>query len=357
MEKIENDISYIYSKNLVDISNLLPIHKNRSSFIHELISSFDLFEKMEIIEAIPAKKKELLNYHSKEYIEKFENLESDEEEEEEIFEGIFEYIKMISGATLTACRTLMNTDSNICINWEGGRHHAKKSKSSGFCYVNDIVLGILELLKKYKKIMYIDIDVHHGDGVEEAFYSSPNVFTVSFHMHGPGIFPNSGFLESTGKGRGKNFNINVPLKEGIDDENYFYIFEKIIKNSFEKFKPEVCIMVCGADGLSGDPLGKFNLTQESYSKCLKLVLNLTQELSSKLLVLGGGGYNNKNVSKLFTTLTSIILNEKISNDIPENEKYFELYAPEFNLEIKKGKDKNLNSKEDLDEIIDFIMTN
>ena len=79
---------------------------------------------------------------------------------------------------------------------------------------------------------------------------------------------------------------SFPNKEGIDDENYFYIFEKIINNSFEKFKPDACIIVCGADGLSGDPLGKFNLTQESYSNCLKLVLKLTQEFSTKLLVLG-----------------------------------------------------------------------
>jgi acetoin utilization deacetylase AcuC-like enzyme len=111
------NVGYIFSEKLISISNLLPVHKERSTFIHELISSYELFEKMEIMEPIPATKKELLTYHSKEYIEKFENEEQDEGEEE-IFENIFEYIQFVAGSTLTACRALIQREMNICINWE-----------------------------------------------------------------------------------------------------------------------------------------------------------------------------------------------------------------------------------------------
>lgn len=124
--------------------------------------------------------------------------------------------------------------SDIAINWSGGLHHAKKSEASGFCYVNDCVLGILELLKTHQRVLYIDIDIHHGDGVEEAFYTTNRVMTVSFHKFGE-YFPGTGDVQDKvntlngtvdrynyvqGTGPGENYAINVPLNDGIDDETY-----------------------------------------------------------------------------------------------------------------------------------------
>lgn len=107
-------------------------------------------------------------------------------------------------------------------------HHAKKSNASGFCYVNDIVLAILELLKYYPRVLYIDIDIHHGDGVEEAFYETDRVMTVSFHHYGKNFFPYSGNIESVGAKNGKYYAINIPLLPGIDDDSYQSIFEPVI---------------------------------------------------------------------------------------------------------------------------------
>ena len=106
------------------------------------------------------------------------------------------------------------------INWSGGFHHAKKSEASGFCYVNDIVLCILELLKFYPRVLYLDIDVHHGDGVEEAFYNTNRVMSVSFHEFDEDFFPGTGSLDSIGEGIGKFFTVNVPLKKGMSDISY-----------------------------------------------------------------------------------------------------------------------------------------
>lgn len=111
-------------------------------------------------------------------------------------------------------------------------HHAKKAEASGFCYINDIVLAILELLKVHHRVLYVDIDIHHGDGVEEAFYATDRVMTVSFHKHGD-FFPGTGALGDTGYNDGKYYAVNVPLKEGMDDESYKFVFEPIVtKASF-----------------------------------------------------------------------------------------------------------------------------
>ena len=120
----------------------------------------------------------------------------------------------------------------MVINWGGGLHHAKKSEASGFCYVNDIVLAILELLKYHQRVLYIDIDIHHGDGVEEAFYCTDRVMTVSFHKYGE-FFPGTGSLSDTGYGNGKNYSVNFPLRDGLRDQTLASVFEPIIDKTVE----------------------------------------------------------------------------------------------------------------------------
>lgn len=112
----------------------------------------------------------------------------------------------------------------MAINYGGGLHHAKKREAYGFCYVNDIVVCILELLKVYVRVLYVDIDVHHGDGVEEAFYCTNRVMTLSFHEYGDDFFPGTGNYDELGEGDGKYHSINVPLKSGMDDDSYRELF-------------------------------------------------------------------------------------------------------------------------------------
>lgn len=125
-----------------------------------------------------------------------------------------------------AAKRLNTGASDIAINWAGGLHHAKKSEASGFCYVNDIVLGILELLRVFPRVLYIDIDCHHGDGVEEAFYSSNRVMTCSFHKYGA-YFPGTGQLEDRGTGEGFGYAVNVPLKDGLSNAAFHDVFDPV----------------------------------------------------------------------------------------------------------------------------------
>ena len=145
-----------------------------------------------------------------------------------IFDGMFEFCQIYTGASIDGAVRLNQGATDIAINWSGGLHHAKKSEASGFCYVNDIVLAILELLKYHARVLYIDIDIHHGDGVEEAFYCTDRVMTASFHKYGD-FFPGTGNIKDVGEKAGKYFSVNCPLKEGMDDASYERIFKPVIQ--------------------------------------------------------------------------------------------------------------------------------
>lgn len=180
-----------------------------------------------------------------------------------IFDGLYKFCQLYSGGSLGGAYKLNRGTCDIAINWSGGLHHAKKAEASGFCYVNDIVIAILELLKCHARVLYIDIDIHHGDGVEEAFYTTDRVMTVSFHKYGE-YFPGTGSLYDIGVDKGKNYSLNFPLLDGIDDTNYIEIFRKVIGKVMERYDPGAIVLQCGADSLTGDRLGCFNLTLKGW---------------------------------------------------------------------------------------------
>lgn len=148
-----------------------------------------------------------------------------------------------------AAQELIKGSADIAINWCGGRHHAQYSRASGFCYVNDVVLAILELEKRFKRILCIDIDVHHGDGIEKAFLYSDKVYTVSFHQLEPGFFPGTGDPAEQGCGKGAGFNTNVGFKSGAKGETFVKHFKQVVQEVANRFKPAAVVLLCGADTL------------------------------------------------------------------------------------------------------------
>jgi len=246
---------------------------------------------------------------------------------------------------------LNHGEADVAINWAGGLHHAKKSEASGFCYVNDIVLAILELLKYHQRVLYIDIDIHHGDGVEEAFYTTDRVLTVSFHKFGE-YFPGTGDIRDIGHDLGKYHAVNFPLKDGIDDFNYQNIFQPIIKQIMETYQPGAVVLQCGADSLSGDRLGCFNLSSKGHGQCVDFVASF----GLPLLVLGGGGYTIRNVSRCWCYETAILLNTELSEELPYND-YIEYYGPDFRLHIPSTNMENQNGKDYLEKYKNKILEN
>jgi len=232
-------------------------------------------------------------------------------------------------------------------------HHAKKGEASGFCYVNDIVLAILELLKYHPRVLYIDIDIHHGDGVQEAFYLTDRVMTVSFHKYGDNFFPGTGDAFEIGQGVGKLYSINVPLRDGITDKGYESMFKPIMQSVMEHYQPSVIVLQCGADSLGCDRLGRFNLSLKGHADCVRFM----KGFGVPVLVLGGGGYTIKNVARCWTYETSVLLDTEISNDLPFND-YLEYFSPDFCLhpEIRTDVD-NQNSRQYLEHLKVRILEN
>eukprot|EP00966_Prymnesium_polylepis_P238053 5505312-Prymnesium_polylepis.1 len=167
--------------------------------------NYGLFQHVNVFRPKPASKADLNAFHSDEYIRFLSDLTPDNMEgmisqlerynlgaDCPVFDGLYEYCQAYTGGSISGAARLNQGCSDIVLNWSGGMHHAKKGEASGFCYVNDIVLAILELLKVHPRVLYIDIDIHHGDGVEEAFYLTNRVMTLSFHQAGGNFFPGTG---------------------------------------------------------------------------------------------------------------------------------------------------------------------
>jgi len=190
-------------------------------------------------------------------------------------------------------------------------------------------------------------------GMQEAFYCSSKVLTVSFHKYELGFFPvNSGGLNEIGETWGKGFNINIPLQHGINDQQYQMIFSRLLPQINSTFQPDVYVVQCGADTLFNDPMKSFNLTTKSILNCLDEVI----QLNKPMLILGGGGYNHADTARLWTSIVGLCLNAKLDNDIPEHD-YFSLYGPDFTLETWPGTCSNKNTDDYLNSLIEFIEKN
>ncbi len=262
-----------------------------------------------------------------------------------LFDGLFEFCQLYTGGSIDGARKLMSGSCDIAVNWAGGLHHAKKSEASGFCYTNDIVLSILELLKFFPRVLYIDIDVHHGDGVEEAFYVTDRVMTVSFHKFGDMFFPGTGDIWDKGSGAGEYYAVNFPLKDGIDDESYERVFQPVIQKVMEMFRPSAIVLQCGADSLANDRLGCFNLTIKGHGQCVSFV----KSFGIPTLVLGGGGYNIRSVARCWVYETALLLGADIDDNIPYND-YWQYFQPDHKLHFPKQNMENNNDKEYLEKL-------
>lgn len=261
-----------------------------------------------------------------------------------VFDGLFEFCGISAGGTMEGAARLNRGKCDVAVNWAGGLHHAKKSEASGFCYVNDIVLGIIELLRYKQRVLYIDIDVHHGDGVEEAFYTTDRVMTVSFHKYGE-YFPGTGELRDIGVGGGKHYAVNFPLRDGITDETYRNIFEPVIEAVMTYYCPEAIVLQCGGDSLSGDRLGCFNLSMDGHANCVRYV----KSFGIPVIVLGGGGYTMRNVARTWAYETGQLVNQQMEKQLPFND-YYEYFAPDYELDVRPSNMENANSADYLQKI-------
>lgn len=352
-------VAYFYDSDVGNYAYVAghPMKPHRIRMTHSLIMNYGLYKKMEIYRAKPATKHEMCQFHTDEYVDFLskvtpDNMDQYAKEQGKynvgddcpVFDGLFEFCGISGGGSMEGAARLNRAKCDIAINWSGGLHHAKKSEASGFCYINDIVLGIIELLRYKQRVLYIDIDVHHGDGVEEAFYTTDRVMTVSFHKYGE-YFPGTGELRDIGVGAGKHYAVNFPLRDGITDVTYKSVFEPVIGKVMEWYRPDAVVLQCGADSLSGDRLGCFNLSMKGHANCVAYV----KSFNLPTLVLGGGGYTMRNVARAWTYETGILVGKEVGPQLPYSD-FYEYFAPDYELNVRPSNMENLNTKEYLEKI-------
>ncbi|KAE8672748.1 Histone deacetylase 1 [Hibiscus syriacus] len=329
-----------------------------------LLAHYGLLQHMQVHKPFPARDRDLCRFHADDYVNFLRSVTPETQQDQlrqlkrfnvgedcPVFDGLYSFCQIYAGGSVGGAVKLSHGLCDIAINWAGGLHHAKKCEASGFCYVNDIVLAILELLKQHQRVLYVDIDIHHGDGVEEAFYTTDRVMTVSFHKFGD-YFPGTGDIRDIGYSKGKYYSLNVPLDDGIDEESYHCLFKPIIGKVMEVFKPRAVVLQCGADSLSGDRLGCFNLSIKGHAECVKFM----RSFNVPLLLLGGGGYTIRNVARCWCYETGVALGMEVDDKMPQHE-YYEYFGPDYTLHVAPSNMENKNSLRLLEEIRNRLLDN
>jgi acetoin utilization protein AcuC len=288
-----------------------PFKINRSSKTLAQLDSMGMLTGADYgqLKARPATREQLLMFHTEEYINTIELASQGHFDIEflamglgtgdcPVFKGLYENCLWAAGGTITAAEEILNGNSNIAFHPAGGLHHAFPEKGAGFCYVNDVVMGLETLARAGKRVMFIDIDVHHTDGVEYAFYERDDVMTVCFHESGKYLFPGTGKIDDIGDGPGRGYAVNIPLPPGTYDEIYLDAFRNIVPPLIKAFDPDVIAMEVGADTLANDPLAHLSLTNNVHADIVQMLL----AYDKPMLVVGGGGYNVDNTVRAWSLL-------------------------------------------------------
>lgn len=230
------------------------------------------------------------------------------------FPGCFEASCYVVQASLEAI--LAAEQGGHALNLNGGLHHAMPNRASGFCIFNDVAIAIRALLNKgYRRLAYLDIDAHHGDGVMYAFYDDRRVLDIDFHEDGRYLFPGTGRTEETGSGDAKGFKINLVLPPGSSDSVYMEGFEKVVRPALFRYRPEFILLQAGVDAHELDPLTHLRVSDKGYIWMYKNVHEMAHILGSKLAVFGGGGYHIPSVVKAWVGLVYTLANLDVPDTI------------------------------------------
>lgn len=261
-----------------------------------------------------ATEEQLALFHTQSYINKVKTLSAKGEGyldcgDTPAIKGIYESACTVAGTTLKAIDLIMKDDCHFAFTPIAGLHHATRNSAAGFCVFNDCGIAIEYLHKKFnlQRIAYVDIDAHHGDGVFYSFEDDPDLCFVDFHQDGTTLYPGTGFINETGKGKAIGTKLNIPLPPNSTDKMAKALWENA-EAFIEKFKPEFILLQCGADSLDGDPITQLKLTSEFHAYVTsRLVLLANKHCAGRLLAMGGGGYNLDNIKTAWNDVIKKLL--------------------------------------------------
>lgn len=213
-------------------------------------------------------------------------------EDTPVVPGMHDAAALVAGATLVAAERVMGGGVRRAFSPAGGLHHAGTRRASGFCVYSDLAVAIRWVRQAHgARVMYIDYDAHHGDGVQEIFYADPEVLTVSFHESGTFLFPGTGFVDELGVGEGYGRSVNVPLDPHTEDESWLEAFTELVPRLADAFRPDVIVLQNGCDGHALDPLTHLRATTGLFERLVRVVCDVADaHCAGRIIATGGGGY-------------------------------------------------------------------
>jgi len=313
-------VGIVYSETFqqYDFGPTHPLKPTRLKLTYELMKAIGLLsaQNVKVIPPREATREDLLLFHEEEYLRFVKQMSEIgtgylDMGDTPVFKGCYEASALAAGASLTAVDSVMSGQVTHAINIAGGLHHAHPDRASGFCIFNDPAISIAYLKKNYglERILYLDVDAHHGDGVMYGFYSDPAVLDIDFHEDGHHLFPGTGFAKEVGADKAVGLKVNVPLSPFAGDDTYLELFEKIVPAAVAKYHPQMLLLQCGADSHANDLLAHLQITTKTYRKVVEAVHSMAHEMANgHLVIFGGGGYNIANVARTWTAATCVLAN-------------------------------------------------
>ena len=301
----DRKLAFLYSPEIEGLSYPpdCPFKTQRAGLTRQRLKSFGLLGTEECIEVAPRKASldELKRFHTARYLEELQRVAGGDltvdgfhmglgGQDTPVFKDMFDCGAWACGAGLAAADLLLEGRADIAFNLLGGFHHAMPERAAGFCFLNDVVLACMKLAASGKRVLCLDVDAHHGDGTQAAFYQRRDVMTISLHETGRTLFPWGGFENEIGEGPGRGYNVNVPLPPETYDEAFLIAFNNVAVPLVEFFRPEVIVLELGMDILAGDPLTHLRMTNNVVVEVMERLLRFNRPM----LVTGGGGYHVEN---------------------------------------------------------------
>jgi acetoin utilization protein AcuC len=289
-----------------------------------------LGHRVETVEPRPATREDILDVHADSYVRRVEELSAGAEvpdsqeyglgtQDTPAFPGMDQAARWLVGGTLHGARLISERGERRVLQLGGGLHHARRSFASGFCIYNDLAIAINCLIRCGLKVAYIDIDVHHGDGVQEILYEDQRVMTVSLHESGKYLFPGTGEIRELGSGVGRGLKLNLPLEPFTEGGSYLEVFEQVLPAALRHFRPDVLVVQAGTDAHFDDPFADLMLTTRDYEALFRRILAWADEFTAgRVLFTLGGGYSFRAAPRVWAILYLVMHDLPVIRDLPES---------------------------------------
>jgi acetoin utilization protein AcuC len=287
-----------------------PLRPERVLLTYDHIRELGLIDLVREVPSQPATDAEILAVHAPDYVQIVKAIDAGTAEpragfqyglgtgDNPIFDGMHPASAAVCGASITAAELVARGEVEHSFNPAGGLHHARRAEASGFCIYNDPAAAIAKILELQPdwRVAYLDVDVHHGDGVQWIFYDDPRVLTISFHQSGRYLYPGTGFTDEIGEGAGIGTSMNVPLLPYTGEADYLWALDRVLTEGLGAFQPDVMVTQLGADTHYGDPLANLGLTMTAYPPMAKLIHDAVHaHCAGRWVATGGGGYQAETV--------------------------------------------------------------